>query len=102
MNASAVPIIIDTDIGDDVDDTWALLLLLALKKYANIVLVSTAGKGNHSERAAIVAQLCKGANRDNIPIVCGNCDGSDPKKKLAQEKWLDCSAQKRCLPTLSS
>ena len=33
----AVPIIVDTDIGD-LDDTWALLFLLALKKYANIVL----------------------------------------------------------------
>ena len=47
MEVPAVPIIVDTDIGDDVDDTWALLFLLALKKYANIVLVSTAGKGSH-------------------------------------------------------
>eukprot|EP00944_MAST-04C_sp_MAST-4C-sp1_P013726 g13726.t1 len=94
MEVPAVPIIVDTDIGDDVDDTWALLFLLALKKYANIVLVSTAGKGSHRKRAAVVAQLCKGAGRDDIPIVCGTYDDSESGKKLAQEKWLDFSVEK--------
>ena len=93
MEVAAVPIIVDTDIGDNLDDTWALLFLLALKKYANIVLVSTAGNGNHRKRAAIVAQLCKGAGRDNIPIVCGTYDGGEGDKILAQEKWLDFSVQ---------
>ena len=90
-----VPIIIDTDIGDDVDDTWAIAFLLSLKHYANIILISTAGKGNHRKRAAIVAQMCQRAQRSEIPIVCGVEDKTEDGREyteggreLSQLKWL--------------
>ena len=59
MEVAAVPIIVDTDIGDNLDDTWALLFLLALKKYANIVLISTAGNGNHRRELPLSPNYAK-------------------------------------------
>ena len=35
------PIIVDTDIGDDIDDTWTLMLLLADKRFDVRMIVLT-------------------------------------------------------------
>ena len=87
IQINPVPIIIDTDLGDDVDDTWALAFLLSLPQYAKIILISTSGKGNHRKRAAIICKICQRAGRNEIPIVCGidrhNC------VELAQLSWLN-------------
>jgi inosine-uridine nucleoside N-ribohydrolase len=82
-----VPIIVDTDLGDDIDDTWALAFLLSLPQYAKILLISTSGKGNHRKRAAIICKICQRAGRDEIPIVCG-IDQSYGVE-LAQLSWLN-------------
>lgn len=64
-----VPVILDTDIGTDIDDTWALAFLLRCPEL-DIKLITTA-TGNTYERARIVAKFLEIAGRTDIPIGIG-------------------------------
>ena len=48
-----IPVIFDTDICDDIDDTWALALLLKCPEF-DVKLITTA-VGDTSNRARVVA-----------------------------------------------
>ena len=64
-----IPVILDTDIGTDIDDTWALALLLKCPEL-DVKLITTAS-GDTTERAKIVAKLLEIAKRIDIPIGIG-------------------------------
>jgi len=64
-----IPVILDTDIGDDIDDTWALALLLKSPEL-DVKLVTT-DTGNTTYRAKIVAKMLEAADRTDIPIGIG-------------------------------
>src|SRR5512134_2032937 len=64
-----IPVILDTDIGDDIDDTWALVL--ALKSPELDVKLVVTDFGNTEHRAKIVARLLEIAGRADIPIGIG-------------------------------
>jgi inosine-uridine nucleoside N-ribohydrolase len=64
-----IPVIFDTDIGDDIDDTWALCLLLQSPEL-DIKLITTA-VGDTSARAGIVAKLLEVGGRSDVPIGIG-------------------------------
>src|SRR5436189_897199 len=64
-----VKIILDTDIGDDVDDAYALALLCSLPN-ARILGVTTAF-GQTSERAEVAAKLLSVIGRKDIPVYAG-------------------------------
>jgi len=66
---TTVPVILDTDIGDDCDDTWALAMLLRLPEL-DLKLVTTA-TGDTTYRAKIVARLLQTAGSDDKPIGIG-------------------------------
>lgn len=79
-----IPVILDTDIGDDIDDTAALILLLNSPEF-DIKLITTS-VGNTKERTKIVAKILDVANRTDIPI------GTGPATKtatLAQSAWVE-------------
>jgi inosine-uridine nucleoside N-ribohydrolase len=63
------PVILDTDIGDDIDDTWALAFLLKSPEL-DLKLVTT-DYGNTEYRAKIVARLLEVAGRTDVPIGVG-------------------------------
>ncbi len=63
------PVILDTDIGDDIDDTWALAL--ALKSPELDVKLVVTDFGNTEHRAKIVARLLEIAGRTDVPIGIG-------------------------------
>jgi len=67
--AKKIPVIFDTDIGGDIDDTWALAFLLACPEL-DLKLVTTA-RGNTEEKACIVAKLLEVAGRTEVPIGIG-------------------------------
>lgn len=77
------PVIFHTDIGGDIDDTWALLLLLR-RPELDLRLVVTEG-GNAIYRGRIVARLLTLAGRADIPLAIGP-DGHDDK--AAQSGWI--------------
>ena len=78
----AVPVILDTDIGTDIDDTWALALLLNLPELDLRMVVTDSG--NTRERARIAAKFLERAGRSDVPIGIGR---SFDEKPLPQSAW---------------
>ena len=67
--ASPVPAILDTDIGDDIDDTWALSLLL---KSSEVDLKLVVGdNGNAVYRARLIAKMLQAAGRTDVAVGIG-------------------------------
>ncbi len=64
-----IPIIFDTDIGDDIDDTWALTYLLKSPQFEVKLITTTCGKAEY--RAKIIAKLLTAAGRTDVPIGLG-------------------------------
>jgi inosine-uridine nucleoside N-ribohydrolase len=80
-----IPVIFDTDIGDDIDDTWALAMLLRSPEF-DIKLITT-GVGDTSAKAKIVAKMLEVAGRTDIPIGIGLPCG-DMNKGHRQDQWV--------------
>ncbi len=66
---SPVPVILDTDIGGDVDDTWALAYLLRSPEL-DLKLVVT-DSGDTVYRARVAARLLEVAGRSDVPVAIG-------------------------------
>ncbi len=67
--ARRIPVIFDTDICDDIDDTWALALLLQSPEF-DVKLITTA-VGNTASKARTVAKFLHTVGRTDIPIGIG-------------------------------
>lgn len=84
MSAEAqkrIPVILDTDIGGDIDDTWALAMMLRSPEL-DVKLVTT-DTGNTTYRAKIVAKMLEIAGRTDVPVGVGlhlddNTGGQEP------------------------
>jgi inosine-uridine nucleoside N-ribohydrolase len=64
-----IPVILDTDIGDDIDDTWALAMLLKSPELdLKLVVGDTADTGH---RAKIVAKMLEVAKRTDVAVGIG-------------------------------
>lgn len=79
-----IPVILDTDIGDDIDDMWALALLLKCPELDVRLIVTDNGKGLY--RAKLVGKFLEEAERTDIPIGIGH--GGREGKGL-QQQWVD-------------
>ncbi|MHC4444984.1 MAG: nucleoside hydrolase [Planctomycetota bacterium] len=77
-----IPVIFDTDIGDDIDDTWALITLLHSPEL-DIKLITTS-VGEVRSKAKVVARICEIAGRSDIPIGVG----VKSKRANAQKEWV--------------
>ena len=87
--ADPLPIVLDTDIGDDFDDSWALALALSRPDKWDVRLILTSCK-NTTKRAAIVAKYLTRWNRTDIPIGIGRrtrAEHDDYSVKLGP--WAD-------------
>ncbi|MEY9748887.1 purine nucleosidase [Bradyrhizobium japonicum] len=70
VNARSSPgIILDTDIGSDVDDLLALAYVLSVPGITVRMISTVSGKTR--VRAAIARKICRLASRENIPVVAG-------------------------------
>lgn len=78
-----LPVILDTDIGDDIDDTWALVMLLKCPQLDVRLITTTYGKSVY--RAKLIAKLLTVADRTDIPIGmgAGGRDGTG-----SQQPWV--------------
>jgi len=81
-----IPVILDTDIGDDIDDTWALVFLLKCKEL-DLKMISTC-HGNTYWRAKIVAKILQIANRTDIPIAIGLPNPKFENHEGDQKEWV--------------
>ncbi len=64
-----VPILFDTDIGNDIDDAVALAYLLKQRR-CELIGITTA-TGDTVQRAALAEVVCRAGGRDDIPIHAG-------------------------------
>jgi len=84
----AIPVILDTDIGFDVDDVWALAFLLMCPEL-DVKLITTT-TGDTVYRARLVAKLLDVAGRQDIPIGIGIPLDESPRTHAT---WLGDYAQ---------
>ncbi len=80
-----IPVILDTDICDDIDDTWALVMLLKSPEF-DVKLITTA-VGDTTARTKVVAKILQTAGRTEIPIGTGIAIG-DMKTGHRQDAWV--------------
>jgi inosine-uridine nucleoside N-ribohydrolase len=89
-------VVLDTDIGTDIDDTWALAMLLGCPELDLRLVVGSTGDTTY--RARIVAGLLAAAGRDDVPVGIGAptvlpvFDGGpfqQPQGRFADEVALD-------------
>ena len=79
-----IPVILDTDIGDDIDDTWALGLLLKSPELDLKLVVGDRGAAQY--RARLLAKLLERAGRTDVPVGIGL--DLEPHKDGRQAVWL--------------
>lgn len=83
-SARALPVIFATDIGDDIDDTWALGLLLKCPELDVKLVVGDYGKAQY--RARLLAKFLQTARRTDIPVGVGQ--DIEPRGNGPQEAWV--------------
>jgi len=78
------PVIFDTDICDDIDDTWALGLLLKCPELETKLVVTEVG--NTEAKARVVAKYLDKVDRTEIPVGIGV---KQHDKQHRQTPWAD-------------
>jgi inosine-uridine nucleoside N-ribohydrolase len=79
-----IPVIVDTDIGTDIDDTWALAMMLKSPELDVKLIVTDTGDTTY--RAKIVARLLEIAGRTDVPIGIGPAVVDAPSP---QSPWVE-------------
>jgi inosine-uridine nucleoside N-ribohydrolase len=80
----SIPVILDTDIGMDVDDVWALAFLLRCPELDVKLVVSDSGNTRYS--ASVAAKLLTIAGRTDVPVGIGIPLDETPQ---THQRWLD-------------
>ena len=80
---NTIPVILDTDIGDDIDDTWALMMLLRMPQFD--LQLAVGDYGNAIYRARLLAKFLELTGRTDVPIGIGVDNADDPGQ---QSGWL--------------
>src|SRR5438093_144863 len=83
-SARAIPVILDTDIGDDIDDTWALALLLKSPELDLKLVIGDYGKCQY--RAKVLAKFLEKAGRTDVGVGVGL--DIDPRGEGGQAVWV--------------
>ena len=85
QTAPAEKIIIDTDIGDDIDDAFAVAL--ALRSPELKILGITTTFGDTEKRAKLLDRLLGEVGRSDIPVAAGG--PTPPKTDFTQAKYVE-------------
>ena len=79
-----IPVILASDIGDDIDDTWALGFLLRSPELDLKLVVGEYGKPQY--RAQLIAKFLQTVGHGHIPIGIGM--DAEPKGEGPQAVWI--------------
>ena len=83
LSNKQIPVILDTDIGMDIDDTWALSFLLKCPEF-DVKLITTS-TDDTTIKAKLVAKFLEVAGRTDIPIGIGP---SESRRKGNLYSWI--------------
>src|SRR5215831_13245442 len=81
---ASIPVILATDIGDDIDDTWALGLLLKCPELDLKLVVTEYGKAEY--RAKLLAKFLQTTGRAQVPVAVG--PEGEPHGEGGQAAWV--------------
>ena len=79
-----IPIILDTDIGTDVDDAFALALILQSPELDLLAVTTVAG--DTQARARLAAKMLHEVGKSSVPVAAGEPGPSQP---IDQTRWAD-------------
>jgi len=82
--ARPIPMVLDTDIGSDIDDAFALALVLVSPELE--LRAVTTVSGDTQARARLAAKMLWEAGRRDVPVAAGEPGGKLP---IAQTRWAD-------------
>ncbi|AGN01073.1 inosine/uridine-preferring nucleoside hydrolase [Salinarchaeum sp. Harcht-Bsk1] len=82
-----IPVVLATDIGSDVDDTWALAQLLRTPELDLQLVLTETGEARY--RGEVAAKLLERADRTDVPIGLGVEDGAMAADDRHQGPWVD-------------
>src|SRR6185436_5545182 len=93
LNGQEAPmkVILDTDIGDDIDDAWALAFVIAHKDFQPVGI--TVAHGNTPARAKMACKMLHLTGRGNIPVFVGR--QTEQKDYSYQFTWAEDFAAKK-------
>ena len=83
--AKRIPVILATDIGDDIDDTWALGFLLKCPELDLKLVVGEFGKSQY--RANLLAKFLETVGHDEVPVGIGM--DIEPHGDGPQAAWIE-------------
>jgi inosine-uridine nucleoside N-ribohydrolase len=81
-----IPVILDTDMGTDMDDTWALAQLLRSPELDPQLILT--GAGDIPYRTAMVAKFLEVSGRTDVPVGCGVSVMDTPPELRNQAPWI--------------
>ena len=84
-------VILDTDIGDDIDDAWALAFVLAHQNFEPLGV--TVAHGNTPARARMACKMLHLTGRGSIPVFVGR--QTEQKQYSHQFTWAEDFSAKR-------
>lgn len=82
-----IPVVLATDIGSDVDDTWALAQLLRTPELDLRLVLTETGEARY--RGEIAAKLLERADRTDVPIGLGVDEGEMADTQRHQGPWVE-------------
>lgn len=83
--AKRIPVILSTDIGDDIDDTWALGFLLKSPELDLKLAIGDYGRPEY--RAKLLAKFLQRAGRSDVPVGLG-VEVAKPGGEPRQAGWV--------------
>jgi len=85
--ANKIPVILDTDIGSDIDDTWALGYMLKCPELDVRMVITNSGDTLY--KAKVVAKMLQVADRTDVPVAIGIRDQIDETNHKNQAAWIE-------------
>ena len=82
-----VPLILDTDIGSDIDDTWALAMILRSPELDLRMVVSAAFDTPY--QAKLAAKMLQIGGREDIPVGIGIPGSGDMEANSNIRDWVE-------------
>ena len=84
VQSEKAKVLLDTDIGDDIDDAWALAFVISYQRFTPLGVTIT--HGNTPARAKIACKFLHVTSRDEIPVHVGRKTND---KVFPQYSWAE-------------
>jgi len=94
--AERVPVLLDTDIGTDIDDAWALAYTLTREDFD--LLGVTVTDGDTAARARVASKLLHVVGRSDVPVAVGRATPVPPERVDFQLQWAEDFTAARPVP----